>query len=213
MTRRPSRRPTREESAELDELVRKAAVATFLEHGFNGTTMEAVARAAGITRATLYARYPDKRALFVAVIRWVLVDEQRAEAPPPPAGDDLAGALLAIARAAHARATDPQAVRLSALLMTEAPRFPDLIPKDHHLPRHPHMQAVIEVLGQHRDAGDVEVDDLELAAEQFLAMVASHPARLAAFGLRRDRAADECYLEAAVHLFLEGVRTKRGADA
>ena len=69
---RARRRPTRAEAAELDGRLRKAAVETFLEHGFHGTTMDAVARAAGITRRTLYARYPDKGALFAEVIPWAL---------------------------------------------------------------------------------------------------------------------------------------------
>jgi len=58
-------RPTQAEAKRLHQKLRKAAVATFVENGYDGTTMEAIARAAGITRRTLYARYPDKRAVFV----------------------------------------------------------------------------------------------------------------------------------------------------
>jgi AcrR family transcriptional regulator len=206
---RPSRRPTLEESAELDEVVRKAAVDTFLEHGFNGTTMDAVARAAGVTRATLYSRYPDKSTLFVEVLRWALRQDQADTSVPPRDEDDLRGSLLAIGRSAMAKAVDPHALRLSLLLMTESPRFPHLVPKDHHLARQPQVQGVVDLLRRHRDAGAVAVDDLELAAEQFLAIVVSHPARLAAFGLRRARDVQEHYLEQAVDLFLDGVRAAR----
>lgn len=208
-SKRPSRRPTLEESAELDEVVREAAVATFLEHGFNGTTMDVVARTAGITRQTLYARYSDKRALFVDVIRRALLHDQHDESTLG-LDDDLASSLMTIARSAMSRAVDPETIRLSVLLMNESPRFPDLVPKDHHLTRHPHGQSVIEVLRRHRDAGTVAVEDLELAAEQFLTMVASHPARLAAFGLRRSPESEERYLEHAVNLFINGVGTRQG---
>ena len=51
-------RPTSAETAEVDERVREAAIELFLEHGFDGTSMAAVARAARITKRTLYARYP-----------------------------------------------------------------------------------------------------------------------------------------------------------
>ena len=66
-------RPTQAEAKKLDQKLRKAAVRTFIKHGYDGTTMDAIARAAGITRRTLYARYPDKRAVFVDVIPWSLV--------------------------------------------------------------------------------------------------------------------------------------------
>ena len=38
-----------------------------LRDGLRGTTMEAIARQAGIAKATLYAQYPDKEAVFVGI--------------------------------------------------------------------------------------------------------------------------------------------------
>lgn len=206
-TSRPSRRPTLEESEELDRLIREAAISEFLEHGFNGTTMNAVARAAGVTRQTLYARYPDKHAVFTEVTRWALLRHE-TDGSPPPVGDDLADSLLTIARAALARAVDPEIIRLSALVMTESSRFPELMPKARHLTRHPHVHFVIEVLRRHAEAGTATVGDVELAAEQFLAMVASHPAHLASFGLRRSAEQEERYLRHAVRLFIDGARVR-----
>lgn len=208
-SRRPSRRPTLEESAALDDVIRDAAIATFLDHGFNGATMDAIARVARVTRATLYARYPDKETLFRAVVHWVLKEREMVvehEVEPDPT--DLRAALVSIARAAQARATDPETIRLSMLLMTEVPRFTELVPKAHQFARYPHMQQVIDVLRRHHEAGSVEVDDAELAAEQFLAVVASHPARLAAFGMRRHEEAEERFLQHAVDLFIDGVRPR-----
>lgn len=46
----------------------KAASEVFLEHGFNAATTDMIQRAAGVSKATLYARYPNKEALFCAVI-------------------------------------------------------------------------------------------------------------------------------------------------
>ena len=50
----------------------RAAVATFLEMGYAGASMETIAKAAGITKRSLYARYADKRAVFADVIPWAL---------------------------------------------------------------------------------------------------------------------------------------------
>jgi hypothetical protein len=51
-------RPTRAEAKKLDLAVREAAVATFLELGYAGASMEAIAKAAGVTRRPLYRRSP-----------------------------------------------------------------------------------------------------------------------------------------------------------
>src|SRR5215469_10908140 len=89
-TRGRAGRPTSSEAAELSDRLRRAAVNAFLENGYEGTTMEAVAQAAGVTKGTLYARYPDKRSLFVAVSSWALtrMEPDTTETEPLPA--DLA---------------------------------------------------------------------------------------------------------------------------
>ena len=75
MSAQPLRgRPTQAEALAIEQRLRKAATEAFVENGFDGTTMEAVATAAGITRRTLYAKYPDKQALFAAVIPQALAD-------------------------------------------------------------------------------------------------------------------------------------------
>src|SRR4029078_11426575 len=65
-------RPTQAEAKKLDLAVREAAVATLLELGYAGDSMEGHGKAAGVTRRSLYTRYADKRALFASVIPWAL---------------------------------------------------------------------------------------------------------------------------------------------
>lgn len=50
------------------EVILKAGAELFLKHGLRGTSMEAIARTAGIAKPTLYAYFPDKGAVFNAVI-------------------------------------------------------------------------------------------------------------------------------------------------
>ena len=45
-----------------------AATNVFLRYGYTRTTMNDIAKAAGLTRPTLYQSYPDKEAVFRAVI-------------------------------------------------------------------------------------------------------------------------------------------------
>jgi AcrR family transcriptional regulator len=201
-------RPTRAEAADLKELLRHTALKMFLDHGYNGTTMEAVASAAGVSKRTLYAAYPDKRALFGSVVTWALGRHEWAEPPPETSTDDLAGELTAIARSTLARALDPDIVRLSRMAMTEATRFPEVVGEAHSLVWSPRLRAVMDLLERHSLDGTVKVDDPELAAEQFLAMVSAIPARLAAFGLFRPADVEARHLDHAVTLFLRGALTR-----
>jgi TetR/AcrR family transcriptional regulator, mexJK operon transcriptional repressor len=198
-------RPTQAEAKRLDLDVREAAVATFVELGYAGASMEAIARAAGITKRSLYARYADKRAVFADVIPWALArftDEGTLEDVD---GDDVEATLLTLGRAALSRATDPQNVRLKRIALNEAPLFPEFNVSAESMMWAGRQRAVTEVLRRFDESGAIKVDDLELAAEHFLAMVEAVPARMADFGVFRSKQQQERHLQYAVRLFLQGV--------
>ena len=198
-------RPTQAEAKKLQQKLRKAAVATFVKHGYDGTSMDAIAKAAGITRRTLYARYPDKRAVFLDVIPWALTRRTEREAAEEVDDGDLRAALVTVGRAGLARAIDPDIVRLKRIAMTESARFPEFAVSAHSMTWSPRHRQVMDLLRRHQEAGAIEVDDLELSAGHFIALVEHLPARLADCGIYRSREEDERHLQHAVDLFLRGV--------
>jgi len=202
-------RPTRAEAAQLAERIREAALAVFLDRGFELTTMEAVAQAAGVTKRTLYGRYSDKHALFAAVVTWAL---SRWDRPiPDVTAEDLEQGLLAIGRPMLSWALDPDVVKLSRIAVAEADRFPEFAHNTQSLTWSPRMRAVMDLLQRHIDDGALQIDDIESAAEQFLSLVTLMPARLAMFGITRSPEHEEKHLRRAVSLFLNGI-LPRGAD-
>ena len=74
MTRKAAKKKsTRGRPAAGDVLLREqrlldVATAVFLECGFKRASMDAIARRAGASKQTLYARYPSKSALFEAIV-------------------------------------------------------------------------------------------------------------------------------------------------
>ncbi|HEX7858516.1 MAG TPA: helix-turn-helix domain-containing protein [Sphingobium sp.] len=64
-------RPTLNEAGQIDCAIREAAMQMLREHG-EAATLNGVAKAAGLSRKSLYARYPTKTELFLAVIRDIL---------------------------------------------------------------------------------------------------------------------------------------------
>src|ERR1700704_1353334 len=65
-------RPSRKQAARLGERIVDAATHLFLAHGYGATSIEAVARRARVSKRTFYHRFPDKPALFAAVVHRII---------------------------------------------------------------------------------------------------------------------------------------------
>ncbi|MDC7693516.1 TetR/AcrR family transcriptional regulator [Asticcacaulis sp. DXS10W] len=61
-------RPTREQVLKINESIVKTAIAHFSQYGFTGTSIDAIAQETGISKRTIYARYPTKQALFTEIV-------------------------------------------------------------------------------------------------------------------------------------------------
>ncbi|MFI7127065.1 TetR/AcrR family transcriptional regulator [Nonomuraea sp. NPDC050153] len=68
---RPAGRPR---SQEADTAILAAALDLLIEYGAQQTSIEQVAKRAGVTRATVYRRYTDKTALLVRTLQWAMHD-------------------------------------------------------------------------------------------------------------------------------------------
>ncbi|HEX6340996.1 TetR/AcrR family transcriptional regulator [Umezawaea sp.] len=62
------RAPGRPRSREADAAILDAALELLVERGAEAASIEQVARRAGVTRATVYRRFPDKTRLLVAAV-------------------------------------------------------------------------------------------------------------------------------------------------
>lgn len=64
----PARRAGRPRNADIDAAILAAALDLLIERGVEATTVEQVAKRAGVTRPTVYRRFPDKDQMLVAAI-------------------------------------------------------------------------------------------------------------------------------------------------
>src|SRR5579862_8468378 len=95
--RGPGGRPTRQEAERRHRRLLDTTKRLLLERGWEGTSIDEISRQSGVAKRFLYARYPDKAALFFAAIAQFR-DEQigmlGALGAPP---DDVEQGLLALA--------------------------------------------------------------------------------------------------------------------
>lgn len=72
------RAPGRPRSREADAAILNAALELLIERGVQATSIEEVARRAGVTRATVYRRFPDKTRLLIATVEAAYGNPPRA---------------------------------------------------------------------------------------------------------------------------------------
>jgi TetR/AcrR family transcriptional repressor of mexJK operon len=98
----------------------------FLGHGFSAATTDMIQQAAGVSKATVYARYPTKEALFIAVIEAEcesFLGRVRELRFPSTRPHDV---LMSLAKSYMAIVLSPSALSLFRVVIAEAPRFPEL---------------------------------------------------------------------------------------
>src|ERR1700761_5079565 len=119
-------RPQRADGLKLRDTILGVATELFLEQGYGATSIESVAARAGVSKRTFYDRFPDKAALFAAVVHGI-IDHIR---PPPDvpllAGGSLPEILKRLAGLILKATLSPQAIALHRLVTGESSRFPEL---------------------------------------------------------------------------------------
>jgi AcrR family transcriptional regulator len=116
-----------EVTAALGLHILEIAKAVLLRNGYSGLAMEAVAAEAGVSRPTLYSRYPDRAHLFRAVVLHVLDRwKEQSTLETLPSGGTLEERLERFAKTSLDLIIDTDVGTFSRLVEAEAPRFPEV---------------------------------------------------------------------------------------
>ncbi|MDK2124605.1 TetR/AcrR family transcriptional regulator [Parachitinimonas caeni] len=116
----------RRKEARPTEIV-EAALKLFVERGFAATKLDEVARAAGVTKGTLYLYFDSKEALFKAVVQETLLPNiTSAEHVVADYQGDAASLLLHLLTIWAERLATTPTGGISKLMVAEAANFPEL---------------------------------------------------------------------------------------
>jgi AcrR family transcriptional regulator len=156
------RRPGRPRSEQAEQAIIEATLDLFAEQGFEGACVEAVAARAGVGKATIYRRWPNKEELLLAAFGSL-------KSPyPEPGGVCARDDLVAMLSVMCADRADPRKARRYALLLGEGQKYPRLMARYKETvvePRREAMRAVIRrgiATGELRPDTDVEIAMLTL---------------------------------------------------
>ncbi|KZY48709.1 TetR family transcriptional regulator [Roseovarius sp. HI0049] len=139
----------------------------FLRDGFEGASVDEIARAAGVSKATLYSYFPDKRLLFSEVAR-IECNRQAEEAL------DVIGTGAPIEVVLHEAANRIVRFFLSdfgrqvfRICVSESYRFPELGRRFYDSGPKLVRERMSKVLTPYVERGVLKIDDMDLAANQF----------------------------------------------
>jgi AcrR family transcriptional regulator len=188
------------------EAVTDAALALFLDRGFSATSMDAIARAAGVSKATLYAYFPSKEALFASLIVAECESLERA-LPLPDLSQGLCPALRTFAQQYARVFIERKDVAIVRTIANESGRFPELGRLFYESGPHATIRRLAGLLDEAKAKGWLEFEDSITAATQFLSLVRGERPLLTVLGIAEsDQDAFDREIESGLQLFLSACR-------
>jgi AcrR family transcriptional regulator len=153
-----NRRPGRPRSEQAEQAIIEATLDLFAEKGFEGVCVELVAARAGVGKATIYRRWPNKEELLLAAFGSL-------KSPfPEPRGVSARDDLLAMVEVMVADKADPRKARRYALLLGEGEKYPRLMARYKETVVQPRRDAMRAVIRRGIETGELRPDtDVEVA--------------------------------------------------
>jgi len=204
---RPQVRPDKE----TRQVIYEAARGEFADKGYAATSIEAVARRAGVSTKTLYRLIPNKAALFEGMVTDRLarfLSDVNLHATDRASIDEaLFAALMAVADLALAE----EVVSLQRMVLQETGKSSDAAGVFYKNGIKQTAVALTDWLRVQQSRGLIKLTDVEETAGMLIGMAIAEPQRAAIFGNvpLPSRSQIEARIRRCVALFLDGCRTKR----
>lgn len=184
--------------------VLEGAREVFMADGFEGASVDTIAKRAGVSKATLYSYFPDKRLLFMEVasrgcgtLAEKTISEIEMSSPPPEVlsivGHGMMNFMLS-----------PMGQRVFRICVAESDRFPEL--GQRFWDSGPAMieDLLVTYFKGAIDRGQLQIDDCSLAAHQFAELCKAMIFPRLVFGMQSSFPQDQVdsVIASAVDMFM-----------
>ena len=192
----------------------EAALALFVEKGFAATRSEEVAKAAGVSKGTLYLYFPSKEELLKAVIQHFLGAEIEAGIQEAAAADGpTAQAMEQLLVAWWTRIYEGPASGVFKLVITEIRNFPEIGEFWVERVVAPGQAIVSGLIQRGIDRGEFEVEDIACAVHSILMpmiLECVHKHSFMACGIGKDMEIDPVtFMHAHLRLVFKGMAARQ----
>lgn len=202
--------PTPEAGSKPAQIM-EAAGALFLEHGYSAVSMDAVAKRANVSKATLYAHFGSKEELFRAMVACECASSVLAnvwgEAMQLPVTDGL----RLIGRTFVRFIASPKALGLYRMVLGEVLRQPELAQAFYDSGPAETFLRGRQFMAEAARKGELAITDTDLATHQYFGLLKAnmHMKLLLCLSERPGDAELERFVDAAVDLFVKGYAPDR----
>jgi AcrR family transcriptional regulator len=181
------------------------ARSAFLSSGFDGASMNDIARAAGVSKGTLYAYFNSKDELFEAIIRAEKAQSAERLCVFPADCGDARAMLGDFGVRLLGRMTEPDTLALTRVVIAACEKFPNIGRVFFEAGPLYGNQRLAERLGALEQAGVLRVPDPERAAWQFVDLCISGGYKRLLFGVVNSLSREEieATVEAGVDVFMK----------
>jgi AcrR family transcriptional regulator len=150
--------------------VLEGARTVFMRDGFEGASVDDIAREAGVSKATLYSYFTDKRLLFMEIAK----NECRRQADEAVEMIDMTLPADKVLRAAGQRIiafiSSDLGQRVFRICVAESERFPTLAKEFYASGPMLVRERLANYMRKAVERGELAIDDIDLAADQFAEM-------------------------------------------
>src|SRR5882762_8286532 len=164
----PLRLVAEEDSSKRRQIL-DGARKVFMDLGFDGASMGEIARSAGVSKGTLYVYFADKNRLFEAIVEEESLEQGKVAFNFDPARD-VTTTLLDFGQAYIQLLCRPGGGSAMRTVMAIAERMPEVGRRFYENVIALKMRRLAGYLEARVAAGDLEIEDSELAAAQFMQM-------------------------------------------
>ncbi len=157
-----------EDSAKRRQILAGASK-VFMDLGFDGASMGEIARAAGVSKGTLYVYFADMNRLFEAIVEQEMLDQQKVAFNFAPERD-VPTTLREFGQAYIELLCRPGGGSAIRTVMAIAERMPEVGRRYYEQVLEKTINRFAAYLEAHVQAGEIAIPDCQLAASQFMQM-------------------------------------------
>jgi AcrR family transcriptional regulator len=204
MSALPAEIDTGPEASAKRQQILDGARKVFLEHGFDGASVNDIVRATGVSKGTLYAYFPSKERLFETLV----FEERRSQAErlfeALDAGRPVIDVLNEMGYRFGRLLTSPGQIAYIRMVMAASAKFPDAGRAFYEAGPRYGTTRMTDFIADKVRQGELKTDDPEMAARQFLELTHCGVSKRLLFGVtdKIDDAEIERTVNAAVKTFM-----------
>jgi AcrR family transcriptional regulator len=204
--RRGRGRPQARCEEETRAVIFEAARTEFAAKGYAATSMDGVARRAGVSTKTLYRVIPNKAALFEAMITDRIDTFASVVRLRACDGSGIEKALREALIVCGELILDGDVISLQRMILGDSEKFPEIAETFYHKAIRRTEQTLANWLRAQGERGLIKIDDAEISAGILLGMLVFQPQRAVLFGhgLPPTRGELEQRAQTIAALFLHG---------